>query len=117
MCREGFRCPLAKERKKYVANFSQPGTLRQVDVPVEATELPLYLLDLLTECVFTVYGRPMPGEPEDLDHLHAMGFLVRTFDDFAPNDRGCAPETGTGTTRRTDWQRVSTREAGSTGTS
>lgn len=88
MCREGFRCPLTKERRKYVVNFAQPGTLRQVGVPVEATELPVYLLDLLTECAFTVYGYPMPGEPEDLDHLYELGFLVRTFDDFAPNGRG-----------------------------
>src|SRR2546430_16829561 len=43
-----------------------PGNMRRVADPVEATELPVYLLDLLAECVSTVYGHPMPGEPEDL---------------------------------------------------
>ena len=88
MCRDTFRCTLARQRDKYVVNFSQLGTMRRVAVPVEATELPVYLLDLLAECVSTVYGHPMPGEPEDLEHLHEMGFMARTFDDFAPNGGG-----------------------------
>lgn len=89
MCREGFRCPLAKRRQqKYVVDFDRPGAMRKVDDSVEAAELPVYLLDLLTECAFTVQGRPMPGERDDLEHLYEMGFLVRTFDDFAPNARG-----------------------------
>jgi hypothetical protein len=88
VCRGRFRCTLANRRQKYVVDFDRPGAMRRVDDPVEATELPVYLLDLLTECAFTVYGHPMPGEREDLEHLYAMGFLVRTFDGFAPNGRG-----------------------------